>query len=114
MSIAEIIERLEKAKGPDRGIDQDIFHALDLCPKSDGGCDDFRAPAYTGSVDCALSLVPEGSWWDIGTMADGLTYGACVGGPNNLFDTDRQLARSPALALCIAALRAFRGEGATP
>jgi hypothetical protein len=73
---AGLIERLEKATGPDRDIDQDIFHALDLCQKikingEPAGCADYHAPRYTSSIDAALTLVPVGCYVaEMGECAD--------------------------------------------
>lgn len=72
-------------------------------------------PEYTTSLDAALTLVPEGAVWHV--MTDyGHLRRAKVGPPNNpsasvYKDADRPLfvqadAATPALALCIAALRA--------
>lgn len=71
-------------------------------------------PRYTTSLDAAVSLVPEG-WgvkaeWNMG-------YGTAVTvghvGPNKLYDRPDHwaTAATPALALCIAALKARRAGG---
>jgi hypothetical protein len=67
-------------------------------------------PAYTSNIDAALTLVPleprnevSGTYdWQLESTNGGMTISAQVGAdPDN-----RAFADSPALALCIAALRA--------
>ncbi len=72
--LTSLIERLEKASGPDRELDQAIVGALypQAAFQLDPGYDDpivYHAeplveweaylPAFTGSIDAALTLVPE-------------------------------------------------------
>jgi hypothetical protein len=115
----DLIERLGKAEGPDRELDGDIFAAAGGaaweeayrlaqepcgCPH-DVAVRDAKSrysPRYTASLDAALSLVPEGWIWDVAstgcawTMPEGaLGWHVSISGP-----------RSPALALCIVALKA--------
>ena len=75
-SLSELIERVENAVGPDRRIDPAICRIIDLpkCEYPDrlpdvmvriinrveAGGDDPEVPAYTGSLDAALTLLPEG------------------------------------------------------
>jgi hypothetical protein len=132
-ALAELIERLEKARGPDRHLDAAI--ALHVgAPKAffesvgvsfddgtvdgpdcfddaiwGGGGHSYEALRYTASIDAALTLVPAG--W--GFKADcGLGYGNSftVGhvGQNKLYDQPEGFGagNTPAIALCIAALRA--------
>lgn len=107
--LPDIIARLEKCVGPDRELDQDIFHALDLCPKSEGGCDDYRAPLYTASVDSALSLVPvewtvEDLFW---SWPNGdRSASACLTRDKEASRVHGDSLCSLAIALCIAALKA--------
>lgn len=129
----ELIARLEAATGADRELDAAIFDAigaplpqqafsydLKLQPDPDKAGSyvmpigemlvRYEAPAFTSSIDAALTLVPEGWLWRImpsdfkGWLAEAWTddtldgeFGAC--------------AATPALAICIAALRA-KGGGA--
>lgn len=58
-----LAERVERATGADRELDGDIFCALGLAQLIEGAFDAYRAPAYTASLDAALTLVPEG--WSI-------------------------------------------------
>ena len=71
-------------------------------------------PAYTRSLDDALTLLPAGTWWLMGAgqcRPDEPLYGAAVqravwldDGPDPLGEGEH--AANPALALCLACLRA--------
>ena len=61
---------------------------------------DHTGPNYTTSLDAALTLVPEEFDWTLGHTNSGLTIHAQVGPKIECF------ADTPALALCIAALKA--------
>jgi hypothetical protein len=146
VSLIELAERIQAAEGADRSIDKAIYYdCLGYCQhtntkrsgaQSDTGfdCLDCGAdswgnlgskgqrlhdavPAYTASIDAALSLVPESHAVDL------TLWGPLWGGKHRarvlpLFqDGDRWLHRgsdpdycvnasAPALALCAAALRA--------
>lgn len=124
MDRADLIAALEKAEGPSRKLDalihQSVAPALaDAIPDDDGWlvggnhAQPTKAPAYTASLDAALTLVPEGMVWTVFTCdppeTDAL-FGALVGqrpsyGPLSM-NRYRGSAATPALALCIAALRA--------
>jgi len=120
----DLIERLEKATGPDRELDADIHAAVY------GGVPSQRAPHawmrsygpafvfhdkeygiatdkdsharhYTASLDAALSLVPDGKDWHV-EMCDGCAL-AAVG---ERIDIAFEPHKFPAIALCIAALKA--------
>lgn len=98
--ISELIERLEKVKWPDEELNWDIarhFLACDLNGHPYG-----RIPAYTASLDAALTLVPEGAQWSVCQLRSGkaFEYAAWV----DCHDTVR--AHTTAIALCIAALKA--------
>lgn len=89
---ADLIARLEKLSGPDRELDALIWLRIPKIVTND------PVPAYTASIDAALTLVEEGSTWDL--CFDEFML-ACVG-PG---DTASRGA-TPAIALCIAALKA--------
>lgn len=56
VSLVELAERCEKASGPDREIDLDIARALKAFdPKHR-----FAVAPFTGSLDAAMTLVPDG------------------------------------------------------
>ncbi len=85
--MSDLIERLAKATGPDRELDAEIaadlriyngpgtqqwitdwkgqlraINGLVHLIGDQGSCGNFKPPAYTASVDTAMTLVPEG-WW---------------------------------------------------
>lgn len=126
--MAGIIERLEAASGPDRDDDGAIWRVAD--PDAFKRNCEFKgmmyaghmhtqaekreytarqasllSPKYTSSIDSALSLVPEGISWTL--ERDGDWYRA------SMLTKAHTAYRSPAIALCIAALRARaqNGEG---
>jgi hypothetical protein len=55
-----LIQRVEKAEGPDRELDGEI-HGI----PSAACCDWDDVPHYTASLDAAVSLVPSGWDWSI-------------------------------------------------
>jgi hypothetical protein len=142
-TLNEIIERLEKATGPDRELDARVcasvckvedfgpFTLAEGCraefePQDDGSVKLFiygpgdagpnyvareRSLKFTSSVDAALQLVPEGWIWEV-TSASAYSIWRGQRDPKN-DDFMSGLAKSPAIALCIAALRA-RASRDTP
>lgn len=126
-ALAELIARLEKATGPDRKIDVAIWELLanpdkyrrashwprysDWESKSSSGAwepfyPSLNALHYTASIDAALTLVPE-PWrlQDIWQSDDGKSWHAGVRIPGLEVGSDEACA-TPAIALCIAALKA--------
>jgi hypothetical protein len=123
MTREELIAALESATGPDRGLDADIAMAVQAWPDGafimrgapgmiglDGGrC--VSAPAYTSSIDAALTLVPEGYRWSADCTGPKPYFRVWRMGRNvSRMDADAEGA-TPALALAAAALRA-QGGGA--
>ena len=126
-SLIHLIERLEKATGPDRELDGEIASVLALHPKywqrgvksasADGlwfkGLHNWRAPDYTSSIDAAMTLVPEGMVCGFsgptrkssGVGHEGMFFGTCGSFPDDGFHI-AVIATTPAVALCIAALKA--------
>lgn len=128
MTIAEIIARLEKAEGPDGEIDAMIWFTvnrgaasrcywsastgmpkpidLPFPPGLGRHAVIAKSPRYTSSIDAALMLVPK-SWrlQDIWQSDDGESWYAGVRIPGNEVGSDDGCC-SPAIALCIAALKA--------
>ena len=137
-----VIERLEKAKEGSRELDAEILRAVKpefadmaLHPHAPGwlmGGDHKQpeyAPAYTQSLDAALTLVAD-DWWPAFACYDNGRFGAHVWlrGPSNPVASDMKVwgeahlrpARTDGykhaialypLALCIAALKARMGRG---
>jgi hypothetical protein len=110
MTKEELIAALEAATGPSYALDEAVavWHYNDL------GADGRKVIAvaqprcYTASIDAAMTLVPDGSYWNILTEGDGDGFlaavvtrqGADAGEPLSWMK-----APTPAIALCIAALR---------
>lgn len=110
--VARIIERLENATGPDRELDVEIGRLQDtlVMMHLEGKNIVTTNWHYTSSIDAALTLVPEGWGYLAGRMGDvnqaTLADGGCrvVSCFNDVLD-DLEPA-TPAIALCIAALKA--------
>ena len=126
MTRDELIAALEKATGPSRELDAELhaarFPELRSAPwVSRGGVwvdtssedPNMAFPAqYTASIDAALSLVPEGWRWSL-DWTQRLPYQDCgradLYAPGNGIkpaDVGDVYAATPAIALCIAALKA--------
>jgi hypothetical protein len=101
---ASLIERLKAATGPDRELDHDIYMRADA---ENGSFDTL----YTASLDAALLLVPAGYRFAVtdlrGGDAEEWDESASSAVVCRAIGTEsRADAPTPALALCIAALRA--------
>ena len=88
-----LVAELEKATEGSREFDAAIYIKLQA-PLG-------LIPHYTTSLDAALTLVPEGMAW---TILSGALHAACVGDASTGNPVTK--AATPALALCIAALKA--------
>jgi len=124
----DIIERLEKAEGPSRELDAEIWERLGLVDEKhcarwramDGRKDLTRerfvrawAPEFTESLDAALTLVPEGwSWKLVHEPHDGLYRVVMRQAPRLEIVALAYVVTkaTPALALCLAALKARQQE----
>jgi hypothetical protein len=108
-SIQDIIARLERASGPDHEIDREIAEYLRTYSPPDRGSQEGDWPNYTHSIDAALTLAPKGfqAYVDTGVGAFSGDAHACVWTdyPHRISGGARQCF-NPAIALCIAALRA--------
>jgi len=116
MTLSDLIAELERATEGSRELDlaicRGIGAAVIASPRRPvvkfARGDHWRSPpAYTTSLDAALSLVPEGWSWMVRNVHGNM------GGPQGVAyctrpDTDNETARAatPALALVIAALKA--------
>lgn len=133
MTIDELITRLETATGPDRELDAAIkyVHAAHLLAAG-APAGDIRVATngnlydvpleYTGSLDAAIRLVPEGWKFSVTTErhASFLPYSAYA----EVMDRDWPdppagygvsydgYAETPSLALCTAALKAIKAQRA--
>ena len=121
--MTNLLTRLESAEVGNRKLDFAIGCELgiDGCVQLDDGTWDHILPgtwpAYTTSLDAALTLVPEGAVWHVMTDYGGLNRAKIgpKGRPSaSVYDAGevdhptfiQEDAATPALALCIAALRA--------
>lgn len=99
----ELIERIEGAEGPSRELDAEIIKLV-----SRGVLDGeyWTLPAYTASLDAAMTLVPEG--WNVGIFLRHawLRQNAQVWHRGIEASTKHGNAATPALALAAAALKA--------
>jgi hypothetical protein len=126
-SIQKLIERLEKASGDSRELDRDIAIAAgwerkvvsqnedDYWRKGEffswSREDSEHPPYFTSSIDAALTLVPQNTPWNVGSiLLPGATWRAVVGRNQRYIGKHKR----DAIALCIAALRAIaeKKEGA--
>lgn len=124
----DLIERLTKATGPDRGLDSDILVAIGKEPPLEFGYqrgaeswqrhlwysahrDVVEPPHYTTSIDDARTLVPDGCYWII---SEGKTRDSEPLGGAQVFRPSYVAAKpigeaehdKVEIALCIAALKA--------
>lgn len=121
-----IIDKLKLAKFPSRELDSDIallfpdkfvrsgdenHHNGWVTAVRDGQpVKTAQAPAYTGSLDAASVLIPEGLYWIVGygkTREDEPLGGASIAKPDDTLNPIGE-AEAPTvpLAMCIAALEA--------
>jgi hypothetical protein len=117
MTREELIVALEKAERPSRKLDAEVALVVGwkvvVGDTWMGPHGEIAVPEYTTSIDAALTLVPEGWRWAVGDKDDrtdvpwaqvfrtDLETGELV-----MFAEDDCYPATPALALCIAALKA--------
>lgn len=118
--MADLIARLETAPGPDRALDIEIWDTVEAWPK-EPTLPDWRtapngrpvhaalfAPNYTGSLDDAMALIPEGWFIDLHDWrwCEDPRWNAHVV-PRGVSDvTTNGRAPTAAPAVCAAALKA--------
>ena len=131
-SLTSLIERIEAAKGSDGKLNAEIACAIHFPALRPARPDDHKkfqngippgdsdiwcptgflqARDYTGSIDAALTLLPEGLDWLVRTgdrAAGGRPYGHVYEG--NTYGLGEAFAATPALALLAAILRARQTE----
>lgn len=107
--MTDLIERLEAATEGSRELDEEIAQAI--FPKlkrrhASWYIDDVRTniEPFSTSLDAALTLVPEGLMWDVESR--GAAFVGDPKMPSRMFE----MAATPALALCIAALKARKAN----
>ena len=123
--LEELAAACERATGPDRELDTDILIALHpgswrkakgeaFIPEKgwEPGSYSQSARTYTASLDAAMTLVPEGATWSVTDPANRDGSKSVFGYPSRAHasvagsDREHHYAVTPALALCVAALRA--------
>lgn len=117
--IEEFISQLEKATGPDRALADEVLIACGWVADSNDEGEvtawydpngiqhgPLDLPDPTGSIDAALTLVPEWHKWSV-ACGKRVQYVARVAPTkSNHGCSDGECDSTPAIALCIAALRA--------
>ena len=112
-----IIDKLERADGPCREMDKEIavssgeyvtsrHHPGMLAHKDSPNQFGYFFPAYTASIDAAMTMVPEGWTVTMGWTPEMVSW-AHLESTHEIWPGN---ASTPALALCIASLRA-RSQG---
>lgn len=125
MTDIAVLAKLEAAKEGSRELDFEVARCVDLWRrakvpvsgrhpaywgywrKRGGKWWRTQLPAYTTSIDAALTLVPDGVAWEISVPRKGGGYRILAGVspvPNCSFG------ETPSLAICIAALRARQAK----
>jgi hypothetical protein len=104
-AMQELIHLLENANVPNFQLECEIWRAI-YSPNGENPLD-LKPPAYTASIDAALTLVPQGWEWSY----DSASFDAFVGDYSGSFlvEADKECHganKNPAIAICIAALRA--------
>jgi len=104
-TLRALIERVEKATGADRRLDNDIEHILGWPDAPWTG----KARPFTSSLDAAKSIVPYAIWTlgFHGDPATGKIVWTALVGPLHEHES---VAATPALALTAAVLRARLAE----
>jgi len=96
-----LIERLEALSGPNFAVEQEIVRIIN--PQATRLT---MPPAYTASIDAAMTLVPEGWGRMFNQSENGLHCNVCLARSYPTNAVVYSEAATPAIALCIASLRA--------
>jgi len=108
-----LIDKLNAAAGPDRALDNEIARAVGAVTLHKVEADEPAveiSPHYTGSLDAAVTLIPEDTFWMMGYGKD--RPDEPIGGAQVFLPCDDELpigegeGPTVALAVCIAALEA--------
>lgn len=100
----DLIAKLEAATAPDRELDVSVH----LAAGRDVECEYTATrdvPRYTASLDAALTLVPEGYGGIVGIGKSGLTFLWQDGRGRDRGISTGSKPKTPAIALCIVALK---------
>jgi hypothetical protein len=104
-----LADRVERATAPDRALDAEIAKAVSLPLIEDHATGALGGtPAYTGSLDAAATLAPEGWWFDLKGVNK--RWPVVIYGRDTEEGGNAQQALTSAPALAAAALRARAAE----
>lgn len=120
MKINDLIAELEASTDGSRELDNAVFLATHPDQGTTSEEDEYwyaahldedggpwtLLPFYTTSLDAALTLVPDGWGWTINHDAIAAVYAPKIEGDDDLADWGSAPNGTPALALCIASLKA--------
>ena len=106
MTLPDLIAALERAEGPSPYLDEVIDDmALERGWRQERAT--YHGLTYTSSIDAALTLVPVGRDWHVQKNPSVSAAWALVEMPDRTqWGTNMHKAATPAIALCIAALKA--------
>ena len=114
--LIELAAKCEAAAGPDRALDSAIWYAVvERIEPGERRDRDMvgRWPAYSASIDAAMTLVPEGMLYALANAhvddprgEHSVGKGSAIVGPPMMRDGEPTQAATAALALCAAALKA--------
>ncbi|WP_311270337.1 hypothetical protein [Sphingobium sp. WCS2017Hpa-17] len=120
-TLLALADRVEAAEDGNARLDAEIHEAVTTFPARVGGVGWplgalvvpvfpgwALLPRYSGSIDAAITLVPEGASWSMTSALEDEQPCATV---LTMESTEHGLAATPALALCAAALRARAEAG---
>lgn len=110
--LLRLAERVEALRGPDYTVNKSILAALGYTWRgiaywSKDNTHFWKgSTAFTGSLDAAMTLVPEGCGWSLVQATYEKSYGCIESGDDRTPDLEARAA-TPALVLCAAALRSL-------
>lgn len=122
LSVGDLLPLIEAARAPDRGLDKAIWHKLIFDPALEKSDDAYLRlvgsgyPAYTASLDAALALVSRAlPGWDWDRTLDVMAvYDPRRPGLSRAEAGKEAWAKTPALAIIAALLKALIAEAASP
>lgn len=106
-SLTDLISRLILAPKPQRELDRAIADALDLTRGPHGPADDGPdiCARFTASLDEAVRIIPADHDWSL-HIDNGEAIAGCMPASKDGCDVADCRGAAPAIALCIAALKA--------
>lgn len=107
-NLDKLIQGIERASEPDRALNAELLRQLGWTQDgrdafSPDGSRALSVPDYLGSLDAAMTLVPNGLHWSVGFDTQG---NRALISKSGSMKVETGKAATPALALCAAALRA--------